>query len=161
MRGDYTRALEQGHQSSDPLEARVLGAMGRVPEAIDAARREEERFGAIPILKSFCTALRAALEGHRDEAQEALAHFAGFNEGEGLFYLTQLHAMLGLPEEALAALNASVDLGFLAVSAIAGDPYLVPLRHTAYRDLLERARIRQRAVAERFGRAGGPTLLAG
>ncbi len=163
MRGDYGRALEQGHQSTDPLEARVLGAMGRTGEAIAAARREEERFSAVPTLKSLCTAFRATLEGRRDEAQTALAGLAGFNEfndGEGLFYVAQLYAMLGLVDQAVVTLEGSVDLGFVAVTAIENDPYLKPLRQlTRYVEVVERARTRQSAAAGTFARAGGFLVL--
>ena len=65
MAGDYARALEEGHRTSDPFEARVLGALGREAEAIDAARREEARFASVPLLQIFATALHAALEGRR------------------------------------------------------------------------------------------------
>src|SRR5207244_13174466 len=34
MQRDYSRALAEGHRSSDPFEARVLGALGRENESI-------------------------------------------------------------------------------------------------------------------------------
>ena len=61
MRGEFERALDESYQSSDPLEARLLAALGRDEEALSAARREEVRFGAYPMLSAFSTAMRAAL----------------------------------------------------------------------------------------------------
>src|SRR4029079_12744587 len=63
MRGDYVRACDAAHRTSDPFEARVLAAMGRDADAIAAAKREEERFVTYPGLRNFSTALRAAIEG--------------------------------------------------------------------------------------------------
>lgn len=78
MQGEYSRALEDAHRSSDPFEARLLGALGREPEAIRAAQREEERFAAFPLLRSFPAGLRAAFEGKQDEALAALQYFDSF-----------------------------------------------------------------------------------
>ena len=60
MRGEYERAIDEGHRTSDPFEARALGALGRTTEAIAAARREEDRFAHVPMLRGFSIALRAA-----------------------------------------------------------------------------------------------------
>jgi tetratricopeptide (TPR) repeat protein len=164
MRGDYALALEEGHNSSDPFEARVLAAMGRELEAIEAARREEERFSAFPLVRGFCTALRAALEGRPDDALPVLAEFrrSGFNDGEGLFYLAEIYARLGLLDEGLATLAQAVDMGFVAVLAIDHDRHFDRLRHCdEYPGLVGRAAARQSAAAEAFLRNGGPNLLAG
>ena len=52
----WTQALDELHRSSDPFEGRLLAAMGRRDEAIAAARREEDRYAAIPLLRGFATA---------------------------------------------------------------------------------------------------------
>src|ERR1051326_9186961 len=110
MQGDYSRALEEGYRSSDPFEARVLGAMGRESEAIVAARREEERFATFPLLRSFSTGLRAAFEGNRDEALAALQPFetAAFSDGEGLFYLAEIYARLQIEDSAYRMLEKTI-----------------------------------------------------
>ena len=130
LQGDFPRALEEAHRSSDPFEPRLLGAMGRRDEALAAARREETRFAAVPLLRAFSTGMRAAMEGRRDEALEALQRFVDsrFRDGEGLFYVAEILAMLDLPERAFAMLNRAVDAGFLCLPAFERDAYLAPLR---------------------------------
>jgi serine/threonine protein kinase/Flp pilus assembly protein TadD len=162
LRGDYAEALEERHLSSDPFETRVLGAMGRETDAVEAGRREEARFEASPRLRAYSTALRAAFEGRREEALQALELFATleFTDGEALFYLAEIYARLGLIDEALAKLARAVEMGFVCGSAFRTDPYLTPLRRTTeFHDLIERATERQRDVVDRFRRAGGPALL--
>jgi tetratricopeptide (TPR) repeat protein len=162
MQGEYTRALEDAHRSSDPFEARLLGALGRDAEAIRAARREEERFAAFPLLRSFSTGLRAAFEGQQDEALAALQYFDSFafNDGEGLFYVAEIYARLGIPESAYRMLERSVAAGFWCLPAFERDPYLVPLRQdTRWRELLSRVQSRQKSIRDEFMAVHGRTLL--
>jgi len=162
MKGDYHRALAEGHRSSDPFEARVLFALGREAEAIAAARREEARFASVPLLSSFAAALRAALEDRTDEALAALRLFdeSGFSDGEGLFYVAEIYARLRRPEAALAMLERAIDAGFLCVPAFERDPALAPLRsQDAWQPLIDRGRRQQEIAAEAFVRAGGSALL--
>jgi non-specific serine/threonine protein kinase len=161
MRGDYPRALEEAHQSSDPLEARVLAAMGRNAEAVEAARREEQRFAAVPVLRSFSSGLRAALEGRREEALRAMEPFDafGFTDGEALFYVAEVHAILNLPDAAFAMLRRAADAGFLCLPAFEHNPFLAPLRtQPAWTALLEAIKAKRRPVLEAFAEAGGPAL---
>jgi TolB-like protein len=162
MRGDYARALEAMDESTTPFESRVLGAMGREAEAIEATRREEARFESVPQLRSVSTALRAALEGRLDDARTSFEVFAhiGLWDGEGLFYWAELCARLRLIDESVSKLEQAVDMGFLCVRALEIDPYLAPAReHPAFRAVVERVAERHRVIVERFNRAGGSTLL--
>ena len=162
MQGDYGRALEEAHRSSDPFEARLLGAMGREAEAIEAGRREEDRFAAVPLLRTFSTGLRAALEGNRDEALRALQHFDSFpfNDGEGLFYVAEIYAKLGIPEHAYRMLEKSVAAGFWCLPAFERDPYLAGLREDArWRELVNRVRSRHQSIKNEFEAARGRTLI--
>ena len=162
LQGEYSRALEDAHRSSDPFEARLLGALGREPEAIRAARQEEERFAAFPLLRSFSTGLRAAFEGHHDEALAALQCFDSFafNDGEGLFYVAEIYARLGIPESAYRMLERSVAAGFWCFTGFERDPYLAPLHQdTRWRDLLNRVKSRQQSIKDEFMAANGRTLL--
>lgn len=72
--------------------------------------REETRFAALPLRRAFSTGPRAALEGHRDEALESMQPFVGshFRDGEGLFYVAEVFALLDLPEQACAMLTRAV-----------------------------------------------------
>ena len=63
--GAFDQALDELHRSSDPFEGRLLGAMGRRDEAIAAARREETRYAAIPLLRAFATAAARRPAGRR------------------------------------------------------------------------------------------------
>jgi non-specific serine/threonine protein kinase len=162
MLGDYARALDEGHRSSDPFEARVLGALGREAEAIEAARREEARFTTLLLIRSFCTGLRAAFEGNREEALVALESFdsVGLNDGEALFYVAEVYAKLGLADRALGKLLRAVDQGFVCTAAFENDPYLAPVRETSeWPTMLERVRSEHERLFESFTRAGGPALL--
>ena len=162
MQGAFELALQAAHRSSDPVESRVLAALGRDREAIEAARREEDRFSSVPLLRSFSSALRAALEGRHEDALAALQPFDAFafNDGEGLFYVAEIYARLNVPDRARAMLERAVAAGFLCVPAYEQAPVLARIRaHADWNELMDRVRARQRPIVETFTRAGGPTLL--
>jgi serine/threonine-protein kinase len=161
--GDFDRALDELHRGSDPFEARLLGAMGREAEAIDAARREELRFAAAPLLHAFSAGLRAALEHRPHEAAHALAPFAGvtFRDGEGLFYVAEVYARAGMADEALATLARAVDAGFACGPAFGANRYLAPLRnHEAWPPLIARVTAAERDASRVFDGRRGRALLA-
>jgi serine/threonine protein kinase len=162
MQGAFDLAAQEAHRSSDPVESRALAALGRDREAIETAQREEERFAAVPLLRSFSSALRAALEHREDEALEALQAFDafGFNDGEGLFYVAEIYARLGHIDRAMVTLERAVGEGFLCVPAYEHNPVLARVReHDRWNALIGQARTRQRPIIETFLQAGGPTLL--
>ena len=162
MRGDYARALDEGHTATDPLEARVLGALGREPDAIEAARREEQRFIAAPLVHCFVAGLRAALEGRTDAARAALQLLtdSGFRDGEGLFYAAGIYARMEMADEASRLLASAIDAGFLCLPAYERDPYLAPLRASGrMAGLLDRLVERRQSVLHAFEQAHGPALL--
>lgn len=160
--GDFNRALAEAHRSSDPFESRVLGALGRREEALAAARREEERFAAVPLLRAISTGMRAALEGDREAALTALQLYDAlrFVDGEGLFYVAEIHALLGLEDSAFALLQRAVDAGYLCLPAFERDVYLAPLRTAApWAALMARLTAAQTAVWRQFDRCRGRALL--
>jgi serine/threonine-protein kinase len=162
MRGEFERALDEAYQSSDPLEARLLAAMGRGEEALAAARREEVRFGGYSMLSAFSTAMRAALAGQRREALDTLAPFeeARFTDGEGLFYVAEVYAQVGALDRALATAERATAAGFLCVTAFEQSKLLAALRAIdGWREFIAGVRDRQAAVARTFTSAGGPSLL--
>jgi eukaryotic-like serine/threonine-protein kinase len=162
MRGEYDRALDEGHRTSDPFEARVLGAMGRTGEAIAAARREEERFAAVLRLRSFSTALRAMLEGRAGEARDALGALdhASFTDGEALFYAAEIHAGLGDTAQAFARLRRAIAAGFVCLPAFERDPYLAPLRQkSAWPEMIDVVRAAHQRIASDFTRMGGAAAI--
>ena len=150
MRGEYARVLDAAHHISDPLEARTLGAMGRIDEASQASLREEARFAAFPVMRSFCASLRLAHEGRADEAVEHLRSIlaSGFSDGEGLFYIAGYVRVGGRG----AMLRRAVD-AFLCLPAFERDPYLAPLRERSWRSC------RGAIVLSTFERMDGRALL--
>ena len=163
MQGDYERALAAAGQVSDPFEARVLWALGRDEEALACARREEERFASVPMMRAFSFAQRSAMEGRRDEGAAAIKQLEsfGFSDGEGLFYIAGLCVKLEEPELAFELLTRAVDFGFLCVTAFETDVYLASLRSTDdWARLMDRLNGKRSRVTTEFVRAGGRALLA-
>ncbi len=157
-------ARSRKDRTSDPFEALVLGAMGRVAEAIDAARREEARFASVPMLQSFSTALHAALESRAQDAIAALdaLEASGFKDGEGLFYVAEICARIGEADRVRRTLEAVVNSGFVCLVAFDRDPYLAPVRACRWWEpLRERVQAEHDAACAAFADAGGPeTCLA-
>ena len=156
----WSQALDELHRSSDPFEGRLLAAMGRRDEAIAAARREEGRYAAIPLLRGFATALRAGLEGDGATATAAMAPFDDerYSDGEMFFYVAEVYALVGETGRAFAMLDRTVDGGFLSLAAFENNTFLAPLHsHAAWAPLLARLRASQASAARLFDdRRGRP-----
>ena len=162
QQGAFAQALDELHRSSDPFEARLLGAMGRAEEACAAARREEMRYATMPLLRAFSTGVRAALEHQPGEAAAALDLFerSPFSDGEGLFYVAEIYALIGEYDRALTVLERVVAAGFVSVPAFERDVYLAPLRALpAWPLLMARAETAQAAVRRVFDQHRGRALL--
>lgn len=160
--GAYAQLQAELHRSSDPIEARLLGAMGRRDEAIVAAVREEVRYGAIPLLRAFSTAIRAGLQGRADEALEVMRPFGDrpHTDGEMLFYVAEVHALVGDTDRAVDRLHQAVDGGFFCVSAFDRDPYFEGLRQLpAWGPLVARVAAAQAEVQRVFDAHRGRALL--
>ena len=116
----------------------------------------------MPLMRAFSSALRAALEGKREEGIAAVERVKtfGFSDGEGLFYLGGIYARLGEPQRACEMLTRAIDAGFLCAPAFETDVYLTSLRATAaWQPLLDRLTTARRRVTNEFARAGGRALL--
>ena len=163
MQGDYEQALASAENVNDPFEARVVWALGRDGEALECARREEERFASVPTMRAFSSAVRAAIEGRREEGVVDLDRIAtsSFSDGEGLFYIAGIYVRLEQPRRAIELLARAIDSGFLCRRGFETDVYLEPLRATAeWQPLLETLEAKRRRVMNEFVRAGGRALLA-
>ncbi len=161
-RGEFAAALDELHRSSDPIEGRLLGAMGRREEAIAAATREEVRYAAIPLLKAFCTGMRAGLQRRADEALAAMAPFEHrpYSDGEMLFYVAEVHALVGDDDGAIARLHQALAGGFLCAAAFERDAYFGGLRrHPAWAALARKVAAEQAEVARVFEAHRGAALL--
>jgi len=163
MQGDYGQALASAENVNDPFEARVVWALGRDKDALESARREEDRFASVPTMRAFSSAVRAAIEGRREEGVIDLDRIAAssFADGEGLFYIAGIYVRLGQPQRAFELLARAIDSGFLCRRGFETDIYLEPLRPTAeWQPLLEKLELKRRRVTNEFVRAGGRALLA-
>jgi serine/threonine protein kinase/tetratricopeptide (TPR) repeat protein len=162
MAGDYVRVLDEAHRTSDPIEARVLGAMGREADAIEAARREEERFASVPRLQCASTGIRAAFEGRKADALAALDAIDGWGlkDGEGLFHCAEICVRIGEVDRARHTLERAIDAGFACLEGFDRDRYFSALRAfpwwTPLRDRMRQAHEAARAA---FEQAGGPSAL--
>jgi serine/threonine protein kinase/tetratricopeptide (TPR) repeat protein len=163
MQGDYAQALASAENVKDPFEARVVWALGREKDALDSARREEDRFASVPTMRAFSSAVRAAIEGRREEGVIDLDRIAGssFSDGEGLFYIAGMYARLGRLQRACELLTRSIDSGFLCRRGFDTDIFLQPIRAmTEWQPLMEKLEVKRRRVTNEFVRAGGRALLA-
>jgi hypothetical protein len=114
-------------------------------------------------MRAFSSAVRAAIEGRREEGLIDLDRIAGssFADGEGLFYIAGMYARLGQPQRACELLTRAIDSGFLCRRGFETDVYLEPLRAMAdWQPLLEKLEMKRRRVTNEFVRAGGRALLA-
>ena len=114
-------------------------------------------------MRAFSSALRAAIEGHRDEGMAHIGRVeaSGFADGEGLFYLAGIWVRLGQPQRAFDLLARAIDAGFLCLRGFETDVYLEPLRTMAeWQALVDKLESKRRRVTNEFVRAGGRALLA-
>lgn len=160
--GAFDRALEEMHRSSDPFEARVLGALGRRDEALAAARREELRFSNVPLMRVFSTATVAAFEGRAADAIRALEPVKGtaFGDGEGRFYAAEVYALVGSLDDAMEMLTHAVDAGFVCRRVFAESAYLAPVRRRPdWPALVARVEAGQAEASRVFDGRRGRSLL--
>jgi serine/threonine protein kinase len=163
MSGDFERVIELDVDDPAYLSALSLHALGRSEEAIGLCRVAHERSPSNEGLRLVMDAVRSFLEGHLEEGRAAIARlqsFTTFSDPEGLYYWAQTSAGLGDHESALSLLSRAVDTGLYCVRGFEVSPLLSVLRRfPAFDDILERARVRQRAAAKAFVDADGPRLL--
>jgi tetratricopeptide (TPR) repeat protein len=162
LQGQFDKALDHARHSNDPLETRILGAMGRKDEALAAARREESRYADVSILQAFAASCRAALEGRREDAVASLVPFETFGstDGEAFFYVAEVYAMSGYLDRAHVTLTRALDAGFVCLPAFERDVYLAPLKETEHwRALMARLKDKHQQVVDRFVNVGGRDLL--
>ena len=81
--------------------------------------------------------------------------------GEELYYATRHYAWAHEWEKTTEALADVVESGYFNYPALAGDPWLAPLRGQAgFERILQRAAARHAAAESRFLEAGGSRLLS-
>jgi hypothetical protein len=161
MMGDYERALQYKQGTSDPVIGFVLTMMGRTEDAVARLKEEEQQYAAIG-MRSFSTAMRAAIEGDRAGALAAVDAISALQmkDPEAVLYMARILAYIGEQGRALSGLASAVDNGFFCVSVLMRDPWLDPLRSiTEFTRILRRAEIRQREARTAFLDARGDRVL--
>jgi serine/threonine protein kinase len=159
--GNYERCLETYHDDMGYIGALALFSMGRESDAA-ALVAERERWRQTPLGLNYLQALRALIEGRRDECVRLtdLARKRFRLKGEELFYMSRHYAWAGDADKAANALARAVDTGYFNYPTLARDPWLHPLRGSGgIDDVLQRAAARHRAAQEIFTKAGGPQYL--
>jgi hypothetical protein len=83
-----------------------------------------------------------------------------YSDGEMLFYVAEVHAIIGDADRAIERLHQAVDGGFLCAAAFDRDPHFAPLRGLpAWAPLRARVASAQAALADLFARHRGNALL--
>jgi serine/threonine protein kinase len=161
MLGDYQRAYDNIGGDYGYGKGLVLGALGRVEEAISALQQAELdkpwRLG-----KLYLASLRALLQENREESLQASKELmkATFRDPEGIYYLSRQLSYLGQEADALAMLSRAIDNGFFCYPAMVHDPWLDVLRgRTEFTSLLRKAHGLHGEATIAFLEAGGGELL--
>ena len=159
--GNYERCLETYHDDLGYIGALALLSIGKHDEAA-ALVVERERWRQTPLGSSFLHALRALIEGRRDDCVRLTdAAVERFHlRGEELFYFARHYAWAEEPDKAVWALAQAVESGYFNFPTLERDPWLQPLRGSrAFDALLQQAATRHRQAHEIFVKAGGPQFL--
>ena len=163
MRGEFERAIEVDVDSPPYLTVLSLQSLGRVDEAHALCRVARDRNPANEHLVRLMDALRLLFEGTHDGGRAALAQlqtFTAFSDPEGFYYWALTAVGLGDCETALALLSRAVDTGLHCVRGFETSPLLSVLRPLpAFADIVDRARVGQRAAERAFIEADGLRLL--
>lgn len=161
MLGDYERALEHSESDYGYAKGLCLAMLGRTAEAVRFLRDKENskpwRLG-----KLYLTALRALLEGKREEALEAGGELmeATFRDPEGIYYFSRQLSYAGQVEAALKMLRRAVEHGFYCYAAMVRDPWLDGLRaEKEFSEILRMAHELHGKALQAFLHRGGQTLL--
>jgi serine/threonine protein kinase len=161
MAGEYLRALDESAWSTDAIVCVCYWQLGRTIEALDVLTQEGARYRS-STLGLLLGAIEAAIRDERTVvlrlADELVA--AGFRDGEGFYHLGRVLARVGADDQAVAALERALTLGFFCYPAAARDDFLDPLRSRSdFRDWLERVRRRSDNALRAFERADGYRLM--
>ena len=111
-----------------------------------------------PKIRQIIGALRALLEGRRDDAVAGILAITNgdFRDAEGLYYLARELAHAGATDEAIAVLQRVCAAGFHCYPLIATDEWLDPIRDRAeFAEMLQRVRHEHELAATAFAAAGG------
>ncbi len=137
-----------------------LVALGRAPDAIAFLAEKDKKVP--PRIRQIIGALRALLEGRRDEAIAGIQAIASsdFRDAEGLYYLARQLAYAGAAEEAMRLLERATGAGFWCYPLLASDEWLDPVRDRPdFVGLLRRAEQERDLALAAFASVGGDQIL--
>ena len=137
-----------------------LVALGRESDAVAFLAEKDKKVP--PKIRQIIGALRALLEGRRDEAIAAIQAIASsdFRDAEGLYYLARQLAYAGAADEAIALLERATAAGFWCYPLLASDEWLDPLRdRPEFVALLQRAEQEHDLAVAAFASVGGDQIL--
>ncbi|HVH54855.1 MAG TPA: protein kinase [Vicinamibacterales bacterium] len=162
MLREYDAVLERTLKATEgPLvTAFAFSALGRQPEALAFLVEVESKIPAM--LRRITGAVRAVLEGRRDEAIAAIQDIvsSGFRDAEGLYYLGRQLAYVGAADEAVAVLDRAIAAGFFCYPLLASDDWLDPIRRMPnFATVLHRAQQEHELAVAAFAAAGGEQIL--
>ena len=103
-----------------------LVALGREQDALAFLAEKDKRVP--PRIRQIIGALRALIEGRRDDAIAGIQAIAAsdFRDAEGLYYLARQLAYAGAAEEAMRLLERATGAGFWCYPLLASDEWLDP-----------------------------------
>jgi hypothetical protein len=113
-------------------------------------------------MRDFMMAARTMIEGDSEGSVAAVGRIidSGFNDPEGLFYLSRHLARLNQVTAARDLLERVVSGGFFCYPAIEGDPWLDPIRDKPqFAKLLAHAKQQHKAAKREFERVEGDRIL--
>jgi tetratricopeptide (TPR) repeat protein len=160
LQRDFERVAELRFAEYPYIAAIALGELGRGAAAVPVLRDLEARNPTR--LKDFAEAARTLLEGDAAASLAVVRRIiaTGFRDPEALFYLSRQLARLGEGASALELLERVVAGGFFCHPAMAGDPWLEPLRKTsAFTKLMKQAEVQHLRARAEFERLGGENVL--
>jgi hypothetical protein len=136
-----------------------LVALGREQEAVALLAGKDQTVP--PRIQGIIRAMRALVEGRRDEAVAGIRAVASdFRDAEGLYYLARQLAYAGDGDEAMRLLERATDAGFWCYPVLASDGWLDPVRHrTDFAAVLRRAEQEHDLASAAFAGAGGDQIL--
>jgi hypothetical protein len=107
------------------LDAAAWAALNNRTYATDLLRERLANRTLSQLMKGLMQSLLALLENKPDDALAYLRETRVEREPEVLFYMSRHYSYLGAADEAIAALNAAVALGFIpGPSSLRSDPWL-------------------------------------
>jgi tetratricopeptide (TPR) repeat protein len=158
--GDFERIVRDDDLGDPDSKSLALYRLGRRDEALATWQRLPAE--ATPFLKAWEEMILACLSESPDAraiAERAIG-MSTWTDPEGDLTSGLILARLGSDEMAIARLRAAVEGGFCVPQALAGDPWLAPLRrHPRFGEILRLAQARRDHALAVFRAEGGERLL--